>query len=216
LEAILENFLKLLIAAVLGGLVGIERQMGGQTAGFRTQLLVCLGACLFTIASVHVYKIYGAYADPGRIAAQIVVGIGFLGAGAILRHGSYVRGLTTAATLWMVSAIGMAVGFGEYLIACFATFLVLVNLAVLKNIEDVLPTSRYSSLIIKIKGPDELKIADIVKGYNIKIVETKFRFMKEQNIVEHEVSLRYRDYDQLAQFLKVLKEIPNLIELHIY
>lgn len=211
----MENFLKLLIAAALGGLIGIERQIGGQYAGFRTQLLVCLGSCLFTIASVHVYKVHGAYTDPARIAAQIVVGIGFLGAGAILRHGNYIRGLTTAATLWMVSAIGMAVGFGEYLMAGFATFLVLVNLAILKNIEDVLPTNRYSSLTIKIRGAEELKIADMVKGYNIKIVETKFRFMKEQNIIEQEVSLRYKDYDQLTKFLKVIKEIPNLIELHI-
>lgn len=211
----MENLLKLMIAAALGGLVGIERQMGGQTAGFRTQLLVCLGACLFTIASVHVYKVHGAYTDPARIAAQIVVGIGFLGAGAILRHGVSIRGLTTAATLWIVSAIGMAVGFGEYLIAGFTTFLVLANLAILKNIEDILPINRYSSLIIKIKGHDELKITDMVEGYNVKIVETKFRLMKAQNIVEYEISLRYKDYNQLNRFLNVLKEIPNLIELHI-
>jgi putative Mg2+ transporter-C (MgtC) family protein len=215
LEAVLENFFKLLVAAVFGGFVGIERQMGGQTAGFRTQLLVCLGACLFTIASVHVYKVHGAYTDPARIAAQIVVGIGFLGAGAILRHGVSIRGLTTAATLWIVSAIGMAVGFGEYMIAGFTTFLVLVNLAILKNIEDILPINRYSSLTIKIKGPDELKITDMVEGYNIKIVETKFSFIKTQNIVEYEISLRYKDYNQLNRFLNVLKEIPNLIELHI-
>jgi putative Mg2+ transporter-C (MgtC) family protein len=211
----LENFLKLLIAATFGGLIGIERQIGGQTAGFRTQLLVCLGSCLFTIASIHVYKIYGAYTDPGRIAAQIVVGIGFLGAGAILRHGISIRGLTTAATLWIVSAIGMAVGFGEYITAGFATFLVLVNLAVLKNIEDILPKNRYSILIIKIKGTEELKIMEFINGYNIRVLDAKIKFMKEQNIVEQEVSIRYKDYAQLTEFLRVLKNIPDLIELHI-
>jgi putative Mg2+ transporter-C (MgtC) family protein len=185
----LENFLKLLIAAVMGGLVGIERQIEGQNAGFRTLLLVCLGSCLFTIASVHIYKVYGAYTDPGRIAAQIVVGIGFLGAGAILRHGNYIRGLTTAASLWMVSAIGMAVGFGEYLLAGFATILVLINLVILKNIENILPTNRYCSLIIRIKGPEELKLADMARSYNIQITRTNFRFMKEQNIMEQEMPL---------------------------
>lgn len=215
MEAYLENFLKLLLAATFGGLIGIERQIGGQTAGFRTQLLVCLGSCLFTIASVHVYKVYGAYTDPGRIAAQIVVGIGFLGAGAILKHGISIRGLTTAATLWIVSAIGMAVGFGEYKIAGFTTFLVIANLAILKNIEDILPKNLYSTLIIRIKGADELKIAELIDGYNIKVLDAKIKFIKEQNIVEQEVSVRYKDYAQLTEFLRVLKKIPNLIELHM-
>ncbi|BCB96880.1 magnesium transporter MgtC [Dissulfurispira thermophila] len=211
----MENFLKLIVAAAFGGLIGIERQIGGQTAGFRTQLLVCLGSCLFTITSIHVYKVYGAYTDPARIAAQIVVGIGFLGAGAILRYGISIRGLTTAATLWIVSAIGMAVGFGEYMIAMFTTFIVLVNLVVLKNIEDILPKNHYSILIIKTKGSEELKIAEFINGYNIKVLDAKIKIMKEQNIVEQELSLRYKDYAQLTEFLRALKNIPNLIELHI-
>ncbi|HCL80731.1 MAG TPA: magnesium transporter MgtC [Nitrospiraceae bacterium] len=211
----MENFLKLIIAATLGGLIGIERQMGGQYAGFRTQLLVCLGSCLFTIASVHVYKTYGVYTDPARIAAQIVTGIGFLGAGAILRHGNYIRGLTTAASLWIVSAIGMAVGFGEYMIAGFTSLLVLVNLAILKNIEDILPTNRYASLLIKIKGTEELKTKELLKGCGIKIIGTKLKFMKEQNIVEQEISLRYKNHDQLTEAIRIIKDVPNLIELHI-
>lgn len=211
----MENFLKLIIAAIFGGLIGIERQIGGQYAGFRTQLLVCLGSCLFTIASIHVYNAHGAYTDPARIAAQIVVGIGFLGAGAILRHGISIRGLTTAATLWIVSAIGMAVGFGEYIIAGFATFLVLTNLAILKNIEDILPKNRYATLTIKTKGLDEPKITEFINGYNIKVLDTKIKFMKEQNTVEQEISIRYKNHAQLIEFLKTLKNIPNLIELHV-
>ncbi|MCL4456220.1 MAG: MgtC/SapB family protein [Nitrospirae bacterium] len=214
-EGHLENFLKLIIAAAFGGLIGIERQMGGQYAGFRTQLLVCLGSCLFTIASVHLHEVYRLYTDPGRIAAQIVVGIGFLGAGAILRHGNYIRGLTTAASLWIVSAIGMAVGFGEYMIAGFTTLLVLVNLAILKNIEDILPTNRYASLTIKLKGIEELKTKETLKGCGIKIIETKLKFSKEQNIVEQEVSLRYKNHDQLTEAVRIIKDVPNLIELHI-
>ena len=209
----MEALLKLLIAAIIGGLIGIERQVGGQTAGFRTQLLVCLGSCLFTIVSVQVHETYGASADPGRIAAQIVVGIGFLGAGAILRHGVSIRGLTTAATLWIVSAIGMAVGFGEYLIAGFAALLVLFNLAILKNIEDVLPINRYSVLKIKLSGKEELILSDMIDGYKIKIVETKLRFLNQQNMVEQEASVRYKDHKQLERFIKKIRETPHIIEL---
>lgn len=211
----MESFLKLLIAAAMGGLVGIERQIEGQNAGFRTLLLVCLGSCLFTIASAHIYTVYGAYTDPGRIAAQIVVGIGFLGAGAILRHGNYIRGLTTAASLWMVSAIGMAVGFGEYLLSGFATILVLINLVILKNIESILPTNRYCSLIIRTKGTEELKLADMIKSCNIQIMRTTFKLMKEQDMIEQEISLRYKNNEQLERFKKNIREIPNLIEFSI-
>lgn len=211
----MEDFLKLLIAAAMGGLIGIERQIEGQNAGFRTLLLVCLGACLFTIASVHIYKVYGAYTDPGRIAAQIVVGIGFLGAGAILRHGNYIRGLTTAASLWMVSAIGMAVGFGEYLLAGFATILVLINLVILKNIENILPTNRYCNLIIRTKGTEELKLEDMIKSHNIQIMRTTFRFIKEQDLIEQEISIRYKDYEQLERFKREIRGIPNLIEISV-
>lgn len=199
----------------MGGLIGIERQIEGQNAGFRTLLLVCLGSCLFTIASVHIYQVYGAYTDPGRIAAQIVVGIGFLGAGAILRHGNYIRGLTTAASLWMVSAIGMAVGFGEYLLAGFATILVLINLVILKNIENILPTNRYCSLIIRTKGTEELKLEDMIKSYNIQIIRTTFRFIKEQDLIEQEISIRYKDYEQLERFKREIRGIPNLIEISV-
>jgi putative Mg2+ transporter-C (MgtC) family protein len=212
----LENLLKLLIAAALGGLIGIERQMGGQYAGFRTQLLVCLGACLFTIASVHVYKTYGAYTDPARIAAQIVVGIGFLGAGAILRHGNYIRGLTTAATLWIVSAIGMAVGFGEYMIAGFTACIVLINLIILKNIEDILPKNRYASMIVKSKGSEEMDLKAFIGSYKIKMLEKKLKFLKEHNIVEHEISVRYKDHKQLMGFIGKIKESPDTTEVHLY
>lgn len=212
----LEDLIKLLLAAVFGGLVGIERQMGGQNAGFRTQLLVCLGSCLFTLTSFHVYETFGKPADPARIAAQVVVGIGFLGAGAILRFGgNYIRGLTTAASLWIVSAIGMAVGFGNYMVASFTTLLVLANLAILKNFEDMLPKTRYSSLIIRTRGPQEIHISAVAKDLDMKIVETKYKFMKEHNLVEHEVSVRYKKYDQLTDLIEALKAIPNLLELHI-
>jgi putative Mg2+ transporter-C (MgtC) family protein len=129
-----ESLLRLALAAALGGLIGIERELREREAGLRTHLLVALGSALFTIVSAygfHAFLASGASvvrADPTRIAAQIVTGIGFLGAGAIIRQGLSVRGLTTAATLWVVAAVGLAAGAGYYSAAVISTALVLVAL----------------------------------------------------------------------------------------
>jgi putative Mg2+ transporter-C (MgtC) family protein len=121
-----EALLRLALAAALGGAVGIERELREREAGLRTHLLVALGSALFTIAGAYGFQ--SLRTDPTRIAAQIVTGIGFLGAGAIIRQGLAVRGLTTAATLWVVAAIGLAVGAGYYSGALITTALVLFSL----------------------------------------------------------------------------------------
>jgi putative Mg2+ transporter-C (MgtC) family protein len=129
-----EVLLRLALAAALGAAIGLERELREREAGLRTHLLVSLGSALFTIVSAygfHAFLASGASvvrADPTRIAAQIVTGIGFLGAGAIIRQGLSVRGLTTAATLWVVAAIGLAAGAGYYSAAVAATVLVLLSL----------------------------------------------------------------------------------------
>src|ERR687883_150406 len=129
-----EALLRLALAAGMGAAIGIERERRGREAGLRTHLLVSLGSALFTIVSAygfHEFLASGASvvrADPSRIAAQIVTGIGFLGAGAIIRQGLSVRGLTTAATLWVVAAVGLAAGAGYYSAAVISTGLVLLAL----------------------------------------------------------------------------------------
>jgi putative Mg2+ transporter-C (MgtC) family protein len=135
----LELSLRLIGAAVAGGLVGLEREVSDQPAGFRTHMLVALGSCLFTLVSAYGFGAFlgGGAApqvrfDPTRIAAQVVTGIGFLGAGAILRYGTTVRGLTTAASLWVVAAIGLAIGAGAYLISAVTTAVTLLALLALK------------------------------------------------------------------------------------
>jgi putative Mg2+ transporter-C (MgtC) family protein len=129
-----ELLLRLVLAAAFGGLIGLERELREREAGFRTHTLVSLGSALFTIASAygfHDFLVSGGSlvrTDPTRIAAQIVTGIGFLGAGAIIRQGLSIRGLTTAATLWVVAAIGLTTGAGYYSAAAFTTVLVLISL----------------------------------------------------------------------------------------
>ncbi len=117
---------RLLLSIALGALIGVEREFYRKPAGFRTNCLICLGSALFTIISIELDRTRG---DPGRIAAQIVTGVGFLGAGAILRHEGRVIGLTTAAGIWMVASLGMAVGAGHYLAGIMTA---LVGLGVLR------------------------------------------------------------------------------------
>ena len=128
--------LRLVIAAGLGGAIGFERELRERQAGLRTHLVVCVGSALFTLVSAYGFEDFftatGTRIDPTRIAAQIVSGIGFLGAGAIIRQGLSVRGLTTAATLWLVAAIGMAAGAGYYSGALIATVGALLTLGPLR------------------------------------------------------------------------------------
>ena len=124
--------LRLVVAAGLGGAIGFERELRERQAGLRTHLVVSVGAALFTLVSAYAFRNFGTRVDPTRISAQIVSGIGFLGAGAIIRQGLSVRGLTTAATLWLVAAIGMASGAGYYDGALIATLGALITLGPLR------------------------------------------------------------------------------------
>ena len=123
-----EVLLRLALAAALGGAIGFERELREREAGLRTHTLVSVGSALFTIAGAYGFRDFHGSFDPTRVAAQIVTGIGFLGAGAIIRQGLSVRGLTTAATLWVVAAIGLASGAGYYSAAVITTALVLLSL----------------------------------------------------------------------------------------
>lgn len=125
---------RLVAAAFLGGLIGLEREIRRKAAGLRTNMLICLGACMFTMLSNRLAGAFGG--DHTRIAAQIVVGIGFIGAGCILRERGSVIGLTTAATIFVTASIGMAAGGGLYLTAAFATLILLASLVILGTLED--------------------------------------------------------------------------------
>jgi putative Mg2+ transporter-C (MgtC) family protein len=129
----LDLALRLTVGVVLGAIVGLEREMNRQPAGFRTHSVVALGSALFTVVSAYAFT--GTATDPTRIAAQVVSGIGFIGAGTILQSRGQVRGLTTAASLWSVAGIGMAAGAGLYGVAVVGTALMLIILAILDRLE---------------------------------------------------------------------------------
>ena len=133
-----ELLLRLVLSCVLGGIIGYERQARRKSAGLRTNLLVCLGSCLIMVLSQELYlRVEGhTNADPARLAAQVVSGIGFLGAGAIMKEGVTVTGLTTAACLWVVAGVGLAVGAGLYTGALFTTALVFGTLGFLSRLDE--------------------------------------------------------------------------------
>jgi putative Mg2+ transporter-C (MgtC) family protein len=148
-------FIKLILAALAGGAVGLEREKHGRPAGLRTHLLVALGACLMMIISEAFHLKYAGFdtqsslrIDPGRTAAQIITGIGFLGAGVIIKEGITVRGLTTAASLWLVAGLGMAFGMGLFLPGAMATGLALLSLVFLKKLEPVINKDRYLDIAV--------------------------------------------------------------------
>jgi putative Mg2+ transporter-C (MgtC) family protein len=132
-----EDMLKLFLAMLLGGIIGIEREMTSNPAGFRTHTLVCMGAALVMIISKNVFDVYHSIVavDPLRMGAQVISGIGFLGAGTILKDGFRVSGLTTAASLWVVACVGLAIGAGFYELSIGASMMVFITLMILKKVE---------------------------------------------------------------------------------
>jgi putative Mg2+ transporter-C (MgtC) family protein len=123
------------LAFILGGIVGFQRERARRPAGLRTHILVCAGSACFTVASVYGFQGLGTNVDPSRLAAQVLTGVGFLGAGTIFRTGSAVRGLTTASSIWITAAIGIATGLGMFWLSIFTTLLAWFTLTVLKTLE---------------------------------------------------------------------------------
>lgn len=140
---------RLLIACVLGGLIGYERESMNRPAGFRTHILVCMGAALVMLTSEYIFEQYkgSVNIDPARLGAQVISGIGFLGAGTIIREGASVKGLTTAASLWAVSCVGIAAGIGFYEGAIFAALVIYLTLIVLKKLERNLTRKRHLNIL---------------------------------------------------------------------
>ena len=156
---------RMLLSALLGGLVGIEREFRGREAGFRTNILVCVGCTLVMLVSIKFTDMkwdrtgeYQINVDPGRIAYGVMTGIGFLGAGAILKHGTSVRGLTTAAALWCIAAIGLASGMGLYVLAIAASVIVMLVLSLLGMLEQVVPSRHFRKLTFRCSSSGRMRV----------------------------------------------------------
>lgn len=169
---------RIVLAILCGSLIGYERERHGISAGLRTNLLVCSGACLIMIISKYFFYIKGEYSgdvtlaiDPERIAAQIVTGIGFLGAGVIIKDKGAVRGLTTAATLWFNAGVGMAIGAGMLVIPIFCTIIGFVALSVLKLLHFKIPRETYKNICISCAKTDIDSLTTLMNYFNSKKVK---------------------------------------------
>ena len=143
-EPFVTYFIRLLIALAVGGAIGLEREFKGKPAGMRTNILICMGSCLIMIISIEVARTAVRVGDPGRIAAQVITGIGFLGAGTIIRSRFHVSGLTTAATIWVLSALGLAIGAGHIILAIAGAVLITVTLTFIGFAETAINKRRYT------------------------------------------------------------------------
>lgn len=196
---------KLCLSLVLGSVVGIERKRKGQIAGVRTFALIAMGATLAMILSVYVPQVYLGLknGDPARIAAQVVTGIGFLGAGAIIQMKGSVRGLTTAAGIWMVAAIGLAVGVGMYTISIIATALILIILVPLEHFEHRIKVGASSRII-------RMKVGSVVED-----IEEYRKVFLNHNIHLSNVYVGY-DYTEeitLINFVVLMKDKNDDVRL---
>ncbi len=226
--ALHDAVLRLFLAFLLGSVVGLEREYTQQSAGLRTHILVCMGAAIFTIVSasnltngmtpttVGEYKIVG---DPTRIAAQIVSGIGFIGGGAVLRHGASIRGLTTAASLWMIASIGMLVGIGSYQLAIVSTlfsFLVLFIIGALERTMFKKHLKKFTLLKIQITAK-EAKYPGVEswleKVFPKKTLEMKVNRVEETQMVNvtYTIDLRglHADVNELSRKLNALEGVTS-------
>ena len=193
----LELLLQLVLAVILGGAIGLERELKGKPAGLRTNILISIGATLFTVLSMRMAAERG---DPGRVAAQILAGVGFIGAGTILHTRGAVTGLTSAATIWVVAAIGMALGTGAYVEAVGSTVLVIVVLTGLASLERVVAArSSVTRLLVHVRpGVEAVEgIEDLVKRTGLELERIEARQENVDLVVELELRGPKRLHDQL-------------------
>ncbi len=215
-------FGKLLIAAILGGFIGWERERRGRPAGLRTHLLVCVGVTLMMLVSEHIFVNYQGYnndsvlrIDPARIAAQVITGIGFLGAGTIIRFRASVRGLTTAASLWVVAGIGLAVGSGFILPAVFTTAIAIATLLLIPLVEREMKRDEYRTIKILIAGQEHFldKIKSILEENSVKLQKYKFEKNIQKNEIMYDINVKYKDEKTLLfaadNITKTIKDIKS-------
>lgn len=212
------SMFKLLLSLFLGALIGLERRQKGQVAGMRTFALISMGATLAMLVSIYIPQEYMGLknGDPGRIAAQVISGVGFLGAGAIIQMKGSVKGLTTAAGIWMTACIGLAVGAGMYLISFAAVVLILCSLKAFETTEKVLLKSAEQK-IIRLKAgaiiTDTTQYHNCFDRYSVHLMDEFLRYDYTQNFTTINFMVRTKDDTDFIKLFKDLHETGNVLSL---
>jgi putative Mg2+ transporter-C (MgtC) family protein len=220
----LEITWRLLVALVFGGLVGMERSYHGRPAGFRTHTLVCLASAVLMLVTVYEGQWFASRVvervtvDPTRMAQGIMTGIGFLGAGVIMKEGLSVRGLTTAASIWITAAIGILVGIGFYFPAGLAAALTLCTLSGFRWIETKIPTQQYAQLVVRFareSAMPETELRELVKSLAFSIANLHYRLADDGRNFEYRMMIRTQISDNLRHLSESLMHIPTVQEFRI-
>lgn len=212
---ILDITFRLITAMVLGGLIGIEREFRSKDAGFRTHFLVALGSALFTVVSQYGFGI--DLKDSSRVAAQVVSGIGFLGAGTIIFQKNMVRGLTTAAGLWVTAAIGLACGTGLYIVAAITTTLVLVGL---ESLHTFIPQLGKAAVQLGFTSESKKTVAEVLKrlkaeDIEVSTFEMKSRTTKDGEVFDVSADIRVKRGGHNERILNLINEFDDVTISHL-
>lgn len=210
-----EVIIKLLLAVIVGGFTGYEREKSNQFAGFRTHILVSIGSCITSIIALELFTQYGSITnmDPARLPAQVLSGIGFLGAGAILKNSNGIRGLTTAAGIWTTACIGIAIGYGQYVLGISAWILVMTTLYILKNFDKVISKRSQTVLKATITNLDVTStVFNTIKSSEITIKNFQI-ITKSEGIWEIVLLIEYDKRLILDELIIELKNINHVINM---
>jgi len=214
----------LISALAAGGLIGLERTYHGRPAGFRTHALVCLASALLMEVTTHQFSWIGAApiealrADPQRIAQGIMTGIGFLGAGVIFKEGLTVRGLTTAASIWVTAALGILYGVGLFFTAVLGSVLTLATLSVLRKFEDRLRSELYARLSIEFpraRTPAEDEVRRVVTGHGLSCLSMEYRQTRGGERFEYGMVVKTVERDALRRLADDLRAMPDVVEFRL-
>lgn len=209
---------RLLLSFIAGGIIGINREKQNQAAGFRTHILISTGSCLLMLVSIYIPQEFQNFknGDPGRIASQVITGIGFLGAGAIIRLGDQIKGLTTAATIWIVAAIGLSIGAGMFYIGAVAVVIVIITLALLDNLETMVFKKKHPKRIaVQLKQPhfDISSLKQVLDSFQLKYQIVDYVHTGSQGCLTVEIMAQVPANFNAELLLNKIKELPNVLEI---
>jgi putative Mg2+ transporter-C (MgtC) family protein len=220
----LQVVLRLGAALLAGSLIGLERSFHGRPAGFRTHALVSLASALLMVVTVHQWQWLGAAlletvrTDPTRMAQGIMTGIGFLGAGVIFKDGLTVRGLTTAASIWITAAIGILYGVGFFLTASLAAAATIGTLAVFRRIEDAIPSHQFAQLVLRFDKNEAMPEPDVrrlLRAHGFSIANMSYRLDRESGFFEYRMVIRTLNKSALEKLVNTLSASPPIVEFRI-
>lgn len=220
----LDFFMHLLVATVAGGLIGLERSYHGRPAGFRTHTLVCVASSLLMLVTMYQSKWFSGAAletvriDPTRMAQGVMTGIGFLGAGVIMREGLTVRGLTTAASIWITAAIGILAGVGFYSAVIMASIITLGVLSLFRKIESKMPSQIFASHTILFDRNNvmtETQIKELLAVNGFSAANVSYRLLDKGEQLEYRMTVRTTDKKNIEKLSQALLQLKQIIEFNI-